>query len=56
MLYDENAANLYGVRTFPTTLFIDREGNVRYRVVGLDSDNAKRNLEFIITELMNKTE
>ena len=52
VLYDENAASLYGVRAYPTTLFIDRTGNLRYRSKGFDSQNARRDLEFVIQELL----
>lgn len=54
VLYDENSAQSYGVHSYPTTIFIDREGVVRYRTLGLDVHYAKRNLEFILSELMEK--
>jgi thiol-disulfide isomerase/thioredoxin len=53
VLYDENAAALYGVNSYPTTLFVDRQGNLRYRTKGLDVKNARRDLEFIVSELLN---
>lgn len=52
VIYDENSAAAYGVHSYPTTIFIDREGNVRYRALGLDAHNARRNLEFILSELL----
>jgi thiol-disulfide isomerase/thioredoxin len=52
VLYDENSAQAYGVSSYPTLIFVDREGNARYRLKGLDAHHAKRNLEFIILELM----
>jgi thioredoxin-related protein len=52
VLYGENVPALYNVHSYPTTIFIDRAGNIKYRSSGLDSDNIKRSLEFIIAELI----
>ncbi len=52
VLYDEGTAKLYGVHGYPTTVFIDKQGNVRYRSLGFSIENAERDLRIIIEELM----
>lgn len=52
VLYDQNAAFLYNVSSYPTTIFIDRQGNFRYRTDGMNPAYVKRDLEFIISELL----
>ena len=52
VLYGENVPSLYDVHAYPTTIFVDRQGNIKYRSSGLDGENARRSLEFIISELM----
>ena len=52
ILYDENVAALYGARSFPTTLFISKQGTVRYQNSGFDVQNGERDLDIVIEELM----
>jgi peroxiredoxin len=52
VLYDEGVAKLYNVHAYPTTFFIDRKGNIRYQSLGFNIENAERDLEIIIEELM----
>jgi peroxiredoxin len=52
ILYDESVAALYGVRSFPTTFFIGKQGTVRLQDSGLNLQTAERDLEIIIEELM----
>lgn len=52
VLYGEDVPALYSVNSYPTTIFIDRQGYIKYRSTGIDAENAKRSLEFIISELM----
>lgn len=49
-----STAKLYGVHSYPTTFFIDRLGNVRYRHAGYDPDGAGRMLEVVVGELMKE--
>lgn len=53
VMFGENVPSLYDVHSYPTTIFVDRQGNIKYRSSGLDGENAKRNIEFIIAQLMN---
>jgi thiol-disulfide isomerase/thioredoxin len=50
-LFGEELAKIYDVNAYPTNIFIDRQGNIRYRQSGL-SDEAKRIHEFVINELL----
>ncbi|HEX8636690.1 MAG TPA: redoxin domain-containing protein, partial [Pyrinomonadaceae bacterium] len=52
ILYDESVAALYGVRSYPTTFFIGKQGTVRLQDSGLNLQTAERDLEIIIEELM----
>jgi len=54
VLLDEGAKALYNVKVFPTTIFIDREGNIRHRDTGF-GDESPRMLE-TVAELLLKTE
>jgi thiol-disulfide isomerase/thioredoxin len=54
VLLDEGAKTLYNVKVFPTTIFIDREGNIRHRDAGFTEDTP-RMLE-TVAELLLKTD
>jgi peroxiredoxin/tetratricopeptide (TPR) repeat protein len=54
ILYDETVAKLYGVNSYPTTFFINKQGNIRYQNSGLDLKNAERELEIVIEELLKE--
>lgn len=54
VLLDMCAKALYDVKVFPTTIFIDREGNVRHRDIGF-GDESPRLLE-TVAELLLKPE
>jgi peroxiredoxin len=54
VLLDDGAKTLYNVKVFPTTIFIDREGNVRHRDAGFTEDTP-RMLE-TVAELLLKTD
>jgi thiol-disulfide isomerase/thioredoxin len=54
VLLDEGAKVLYNVKVFPTTIFIDRAGNVRHRDAGF-GEESPRLLE-TVAELLLKTE
>jgi thiol-disulfide isomerase/thioredoxin len=54
VLLDTGAKALYDVKVFPTTIFVDREGNVRHRDTGF-SDESPRMLE-TVAELLLKSE
>jgi thiol-disulfide isomerase/thioredoxin len=51
VLFGEELAKIYDINAYPTNIFIDRQGNIRYRQSGL-SDEAKRVHEFVINELL----
>jgi thiol-disulfide isomerase/thioredoxin len=53
VLLDEGAKALYNVKVFPTTIFIDREGNIMHRDTGF-GEESPRMLE-TVTELLLKT-
>jgi hypothetical protein len=43
VLYDDaDVAGTYGVTNVPTTLFIDGQGRIRYRIVGFSSHGDSR--------------
>ena len=52
ILYDESVAALYGVHSYPTSLFIGKQGTIRYQNSGLDIQNAERDLGIVIEELL----
>lgn len=56
VLFDNGVKELYNAHTFPTTIFIDREGKVRYRDEGFDAEETPRLLETVVTELLKGTE
>jgi peroxiredoxin len=49
VLYDEGVDRLYGVKSYPTNIFIDREGNVRYQQ---QTFSDPHHLEAIVQELL----
>ncbi|MDQ4120398.1 MAG: redoxin domain-containing protein [Acidobacteriota bacterium] len=53
VLYNETAAKLYNVEGFPTNIFIDREGKVKYRSLGY-FNGIHREYDFVINELIKK--
>lgn len=54
VLLDQETKALYNVKVFPTTIFVDREGNIRHRDTGF-GEESPRMLE-TIAELLLKTE
>jgi peroxiredoxin len=54
VLLDQETKALYNVKVFPTTIFIDREGNIRHRDTGF-GEESPRMLE-TVAELLLKTE
>jgi thiol-disulfide isomerase/thioredoxin len=48
----DGVKDLYGVDAYPTTIFIDRQGKMRYREVGFLADETPRRLEAVISELL----
>jgi thiol-disulfide isomerase/thioredoxin len=51
VLLDEGAREMYNVKVYPTTIFIDREGKVRYRDTGF-TDESPRLLETVVELLL----
>lgn len=51
VLFDEGVSTLYNVKAYPTTIFLDREGRMRYVSVGFDADRP-RALYAIANELL----
>ncbi len=51
VLYDDGVARRFGVNGYPTTVFIDRQGNVRYEEAGAFESSGRR-LEIILAELL----
>ncbi len=49
---DGGVKELYGVQALPTTIFIDRQGKVRYRESGFDSEEAPRLFDAVVNELL----
>lgn len=52
VLYDEGVAKLYEAKSFPTTLFIGKAGNIRYQNFHLRLETAERDLGIVIEELL----
>jgi peroxiredoxin len=52
VLYDEGMEKAYQVNGIPTTFFIDKEGNVRYRSVGFSAAETMRTTEVVLNELL----
>jgi peroxiredoxin len=51
VLFDDGVSGLYQVKAYPTTVFIDRSGKVRYSATGFDADRP-RVIEAVINELL----
>ncbi len=51
VLYDDGMEKVYQVNGWPTTLFIDKKGNIRYRTVGF-FDETPRLTEAVLNELL----
>jgi thiol-disulfide isomerase/thioredoxin len=51
VLFDEGISALYKVKGYPTTIFIDREGHVRYVDSGFNADRP-RALDAVVKELL----
>jgi len=51
VLYDDGVGKLYNVTGYPTSIFIDRQGNMRYRMEGGFGSDERR-IEMIISELL----
>ena len=51
VLFDEGVGKLYNVRGYPTSIFIDKQGHIRYRDMGF-RDETPRELEVIFDELL----
>ena len=49
--FSDDAEKIYGFNAYPTNIFIDREGKIRYRST---SFSDARVLETLITELLKK--
>ncbi|HEX8638092.1 MAG TPA: redoxin domain-containing protein [Pyrinomonadaceae bacterium] len=54
VLLDETAKEQYNVKAFPTTIFIDRDGKVRFRDTGFNEEITPRLLE-TVTEILLET-
>jgi thiol-disulfide isomerase/thioredoxin len=52
VLLDEGVKEKYKVESFPTTIFIDREGRVRFRNAGFTEDETPRLLETVAEILL----
>ena len=54
VLYDDaGVADAYGVTNVPTTLFIDRQGTVRYRIVGFSRHgDSRERIDWCIEQLV----
>lgn len=51
VLFDDGVAKLYNVTGYPTSIFIDRQGNIRYRQEG-EFESDGRRIAIIINELL----
>jgi peroxiredoxin len=51
VLYDEGVAELYSVEGYPTNIFIDKQGNVRFKQFGFDEQTVRIH-EAVINELL----
>ena len=48
---DSSAGNLYGITAFPTTFFIDKDGNLQaYYMGAMDADLLQQGIDLIYTE------
>ncbi len=52
VLLDEGVKEKYKVESFPTTIFIDREGQVRFRDAGFTEDETPRLLQMVAEILL----
>lgn len=52
VLYDEGAEKAYQVFGIPTTLFIDKQGQIRYRTEGFFDTETPRLTEVVLNELL----
>ena len=48
---EQNFSVRSGIRNIPVTLVVDKEGIVRYRMVGFDPENAYRKLKAVVDSL-----
>lgn len=51
VLYDQGVAELYGVEGYPTNIFIDRQGKVRFKQFGYDEQTLRIH-QAVINELL----
>ncbi len=51
VLVDQGVGKLYNVNGYPTSIFIDKQGNIRYRDMGF-GEETPRKLEVIFNELL----
>ncbi len=52
VLYDEGTEKAYQVFGIPTTLFIDKQGNIRYRTEGFFDTETPRLTKVVLNELL----
>lgn len=52
VLLDGGAKDLYSVKSYPTNIFIDKDGKVRYRSIGFDDEESARMYDTIISLLL----
>ena len=51
VLFDEGVLKQYAITGLPTSIFVDRDGNVRYRITAIGNDVPK-SLEIVLNELL----
>lgn len=51
VLIDEKTRGAFSVSAYPTSIFVDRDGKMRYRMVGTDDDSIK-SIEIALGELL----
>jgi thiol-disulfide isomerase/thioredoxin len=54
VMIDSGVQDAYNIKGFPTTIFIDRQGNVRYREAGFTPDESPRMIETAIELLLQE--
>jgi thiol-disulfide isomerase/thioredoxin len=52
VLYDKGAKEQYNVKSFPTAIFVDKAGNIRFRDTGFTEDETPRLLETVAEILL----
>lgn len=52
VILDEGVKEIYDIKAFPTTIFIDRRGNIRHRDTGFVADESPRMIETTIELLL----